>query len=307
MAWVWDAPAGVYKDNALSSKIRRQAMADVQFMRFVRPETGFGKGRGQSVTITRILQLPLAGRVAETERLPSGRPAIQTKSIEVSEWGFKLETTEFEENLTHFNIRNPFQSMLRDQWRLTMDKMVSDAIRLTPYKFIPVAAGSVFDTDGTPSTVADTNLDISDLRDIYDELRGVLKCPPFRNGNYIGILSTRAARGLKNDSEYKDWLSPTTAAPFITGRLKDVEGFTLLETNHFDALDNDIGSGGILGEAVFFGADAGFLATIEEPELRAGIPEDLGRFREFGWVGTLEAGLTWDQAAQARVIHVTSQ
>ena len=48
------------------------------------------------------------------------------------------------------------------------------------------------------------------------------------------------------------------------------------------------------------------LASVMEPELRAGIPEDLGRFRDTGWVGELEAGLIWTEADFSRVIHVTS-
>lgn len=306
MAWVWHAPDGVYKNHALSSQIRREAIADAQFMKFLRPEPGFGKGKGQSITITRIAKLPLAGRVSETDRLPSGRPAISTKSVQVSEWGFKIPMTEFEQNLTYFDITNQFQAALRDQMALTLDKMGADALKMTPYKYIPTGTGGVFDTDGTPSTVADANLTVADLRRIRDELHGTLKCPPFRGGKYVGILSTRAARGIKNDPEYKDWLAPTTSEPLLTGRLKDIEGFMLFETNHFDALDNLAGNSTVLGEAVFFGADAGFLAVVQNPELRAGIPDDLGRFKEVGWVGTLEAGLTWEQASTARVIHVTS-
>lgn len=306
MAWVWSAPEGVYKDHALSAKIRQEAIADVMFMRWLRPEPGYGKGKGQSITITRIMKLPLAGRVSELDRLPSGTPAISTKTVSVSEWGFKLELTEFEKNLTHFDITNQYQRLLRDQMSLTMDKMAADALKTTPYKYIPVTTGGVFDTDGTPSTQADKNLSVADLRRIYDEMRGTLKVPPFRGGKYIGVLSTRAARGIKNDPEYKDWLAPTTSDPLMTGRMKDIEGFSLFETNHYDALDNDIGANNILGEALFFGEDAGFLAVIQEPELRAGIPEDLGRFRQTGWVGTLEAALTWEQPSLARVIHVTS-
>lgn len=306
MAWQWDAPSGTYRNHFLSSRIRKEAAADAQFMRFLRAERGYGKGDGESVTITRMLQLPLAGKVGETDRLPTGRPAISTKQVTVSEWGFKIEMTQFEENLTHFDITNQFQQMLRDQMRLTLDKMAADALKGTVYKAIPQASGLTFDTDGTPSSQADVNLSIRDLREIHDELRGELKAPPFRNGKYIGLLSTRAARGIKNDPEYKDWIAPTSSEPMMSGRLKDVEGFALFESNHFDALDNDIGSNDILGEAIFFGADAGFLATVEEPELRAGIPEDLGRFRDVGWVGTIEAGLTWDTASQSRVIHVTS-
>ncbi|MGI9297764.1 MAG: hypothetical protein ACR2QC_07690, partial [Gammaproteobacteria bacterium] len=228
-------------------------------------------------------------------------------SITVGEWGFLIETTKFEEDLSAEDQTNQFQQMLRDQMRLTMDKMVADALKTTLYKYIPVSTGGVFDTDGTASTTADINFAIADLRNIHDELRGTLKAPPFRNGQYVGILSTKAARGIKNDAEYKDWLAPTSSRPLISGMLPAVvENFALVETNHFDALLNAIGTGGIAGEAIFFGADAGFLATIQEPELRAGIPENLGRFREVGWVGTIEAGLTWDVAAKARVIHGTS-
>lgn len=306
MAWEWHSPSGVYKDHALSGKIRRAAVADAMFAKFARPEPNYGKKRGESITITRILPLPLATRIGEVDRLPSGRPLIETKAIEVSEWGFKTELTQFEQNLTHFDLTNPFQGTLRDQMRLTMDGMIAEAFKSTPYKYIPQAAGGSFDTDGTASTQADVNLSIDDLRNIRDELQGTLKCPKFRNGKYIGILSTRAARGIKNDSEYKDWLAPTTSGPLSDSRLRDVEEIMLFETNHFDALDNDIGSGDVLGEAVFFGADAVALAIVEDPELRRGLPEDLGRFVQFGWVGTMEADVVWENADYARCIHVTS-
>lgn len=306
MSWTFDAPSGVYRNHALSSDIRRAAIADAQFMKFSRAEPGYGKKRGESLTITRVLNLPLASRVSETDRLPSGRPAIETKQVSVSQWGFKIPVTEFEKNLTHFDIMNPFQAILRDQITLTMDKMVADAFKLSPYKYIPTTAGGTFDTDGTPSTLSTRNFGIQDLRNIHDELSGTLKAPRYRNGKYVGILSTRAARGIKNDPEYKDWLAPSTSEPLISGRLKDVEGFMLVETNHFDALDNLVGSSTTTGEAVFFGADAVGLARIMDPEVRMGTPEELGTFQEVGWVGTIEAFLVWEDADFARVIHGTS-
>lgn len=305
MTWVLDAPTGVYRDHALSAKIREAAIADAQFMRFTRPEGNFGKNRGQSVTVTRVFPLPKATRVSEIDRLPSGRPAIDTLSIEVSEWGFKIPVTEFERNLTHFDLTNQFQRVLRDQMRLTMDDMVADAFKATPIVYTPQAAGATISTNGTPGAQADTNLSVGDLRTIHDELRS-LKVPKFRNGKYVGILSTKAARGIKNDPEYKDWQAPTGSGPFMDARLRDVEGFMLIETNHEDALSDSLGAGSVLGEAVFFGADSVVLATVEEPELRAGLPEDLGRYRDVGWVGTIEAGQIWDTADYARIIHVDS-
>ena len=307
MSWTWDAPTGTYRNHALSSDIRKVAIADAKFMQFARPEPGFGKNKGDTVTITKILALPLAGKVNEIERLPSGRPAISTKSVTVSEWGFKLQMTELEKNLTFFDLTNPLQQALRDQMSLTMDKMCADAAKTTPYKYIPLIAGGVFDTDGTASSTADRNLNVNDLRLIHDELAGVLKAPTYRNGRYMGILTTKAARGIKNDPEYKDWQAPTTSAPLMDGALRDVENFNMIETNHYNALSNGVGSGSVLGEAIFFAADGYGLVVVANPELRAAPDtDDLGRFWQIGWVGTLDAFLVWETASQARVIHVTS-
>lgn len=306
MSWQFDAPTGTYRNHALSRDIRKEAIANAQFMQFLRAENGFGKQKGESVTITRIMKLPLAERVNEVDRLPSGRPAIETKQVSVSQWGFKIPITEFEKHLTYFDIMNPFQAALRDQITLTMDVMAADALKLTPVKYVPESTGGTFTTNGTPGGISDRNLGIQDLRRIHDRLHGDLKVPSYRNGKYIGILSTRAARGIKNDPEYKDWLAPHTSEPLMTGRLKDVEGFALFETNHFDALANLAGSSTTTGEAIFFGADAAGLVRIMDPEIRAGMPEELGTFREIGWVGTIEAFLTWERPSLARAIHVDS-
>jgi N4-gp56 family major capsid protein len=275
-------------------------------MKFMRAEPGYGKKRGESVTITRIMKLPEAVRVTETEALPSGRPAIETKQVVVSQWGYKVPLTEFEQDLTHFDLNSEVQRVLRDQISLTMDTMCSTALKLTPVKYTPLSTGGEFVTDGTADSVSDRNWEVQDLRRIHDRLHGDLKTPRFRNGKYIGILSTRAARGLKNDPEYKDWLAPTTSDPLITGALKDIEGFDLYETNHVEALADLMGTSTTTGEAIFFGADAGGLVKIMDPEIRRGLPQELGLFTEVGWVGTLEAFLVWERPTMARVIHGAS-
>lgn len=306
MSWTYDAPSNTYKNFTLSTKIRRQAIADTQFLPFMTPEPGYGRKKGESVTITRILALPLATKVGETDRLPQGRPAIETKQVRVAEWGFKIPMTDFEKNLTFYDPLNQFQASLREQIELTMDVMSATAMKLTPIKYVPLAAGASISTNGTPAGTSDKNLAISDLRDIHDYLHDNLETPYYKNGNYVGILSTKAARGIKNDPEYKDWIAPTSSAPLINGQLKDVEGFTLIETNNTAALARLAGASVTTGEAVFFGADAAGLLEVSAPEIRMGMPEDLGRFSEVGWVGVLDAFLVWETATLARVVHVTS-
>lgn len=306
MSWKYDAPTGTYRNHTLSKELRKESIADTQFMKFARAEPGFGKQKGESVTITRIMSLPLATRVGETDRLPSGRPAIETKQVGVSQWGYKIPMTEFEQNLGAFNIMNPFQAALRDQMSLTMDVMVADAFKLTPVKYTSTLTGGSFSTNGVAPAVSDRNLGVQDLRRIHDRMSDDLKIPKYRNGKYVGILSTKAARGLKNDAEYKDWIAPTSSEPLMSGRLKDIENFALFESNHHDALAQLVGTSTTTGESVFFGADAVGLVRIADPEIRAGLPEELGTFREVGWVGTLEAFLVWERPSLARVIHATS-
>jgi N4-gp56 family major capsid protein len=306
MAWTYDIPSGTYKNFTLSDKMREQAAAEAVFPRFMSNEPGFGKKKGDTYTITRILQLGLASRVSETDRLPSGRPALETKSVTISEWGFKIPTTQFEQNLSKYDIMNPFQSMLRTQIKLTMDKMCADALKKTPIVYVPTATSFTLTTNGTPGATSDRNLGISDLREIHDYMQGTLKCPPYANGKYVGVLSTKAARGIKNDPEYKDWIAPTSSEPLMNGQLKDVEGFTLVETNHYNALSNLQGASTTTGQAIFFGADAGAILEVDAPEIRMGIPEDLGRFRDVGWVGTLESFLVWESASLARAVLVSS-
>lgn len=310
MAWAYDAPSGVYKNHTLSDKIRRQALAKTVFFKFLQPEPGFGKKKGESVTITRILRLPLANRVGETDRLPGGRPAVETKQVKVSEWGFKVPMTQWETDLTYFDLPSQIEAVLRDQIELTMDVMAADVFKLTPIKYTPTSVGFNLQTNGSASGVSDRNISVSDLRAIHDYLSGDLKTPTFANGKYVGILSTQAARGLKNDPEYKDWLAPSTTQPLIDGVLKDIEGFTLIESNNFgyerNALAKFVGTSTTTGEAVFFGADSAGLLELQSPEIRMGVKEDLGRFYETGWVGKLEGFLTWEKASLARVVHVTS-
>lgn len=305
MAWTFDAPGGVYKDHTISNRIRYESTAKTVFFPFLNEEREFGRKKGQSFTITRFLQLPVASRVGETDRLPAGRPPIQTNQITVSEWGFKVPMTVWENDLGKYDLPQIVENLLRDQMRLTLDNMAAEAFKATPIKYVPLTTGFNLDTDGSATGVSDRNLSVDDLREIYDYMSGTLKVPTI-NGKYIGILSPKAARGIKNDPTYRDWIAPTSSAPLMNGELKDIEGFRLIESNNFAALDNTVGTSVTTGEAIFFGADAAGLLEIQAPELRVGVKEDLGRFYDIGWVGKLEAFHTWPIASMARAVHVTS-
>src|SRR5690606_38749290 len=131
--------------------------------------------------------------------------------------------------------------LLRDQIRLTMDDMVATAFKSTPIKYVASTSGATITTNGVPGATANANLSIADLRNIHDYLRG-LKVPKYRNGKYVGILSTKAAPGIKNVPEYNYSQAPTTSGPLMDGRLRYVEGFMLCETNHDVPVGNALGA-----------------------------------------------------------------
>ena len=306
MTWELDAPAGVYRNHALSADLRREAMYECLTLNFLRAESGFGKKRGDTITITRIMQLPVAGRVGEQDTLPSGRPAINTRSLTINAWGFKVTVTEFEEMLTSFDLNSQFQQMLRDQISITMDLMATTALKKTSYTYTCMVGGGAFETNGTAAGTATANLAVADLRVIRDQLRKN-KAPYFRNGKYVAILSTRAARGLKNDPEYKDWIAPHTDAPLASSMLQpDIEGFEVHESNNIYSYLDLLGASTVCGDGLFFGQDPGYTAIVHSPELRAGIPQELGTFREIGWYGVMDADITWDQPTLSRVIKLAS-
>jgi N4-gp56 family major capsid protein len=313
--WTWelDASSGVFKNHALSSKIREAAIANSVFVPYVDAEPGYGRRRGESVTITRIRNIaePTNPRFGERERVPIDQFQMSTVAITVSYFGRGVEFTEKGQLLSHYDLKDKIQRMLRRQMQLSLDTAAAAAFKTAKVCFIPTSlAGGVFDTDGTPSTTALENLTVVHVQTIRDYMQDTLHVPGFRGGDrYVAIASTRALRGLKRDPEWREWKAPQQSAEaFGKGMVGTIENIDFIESNHTNALANNKGSGSVLGEAVFFGDDAVSMAVVEDPELRVAIPGNFGLSQAVAWVGLLEFGLVWDTAndGEARVIRLTS-
>ena len=309
--WVFDAPSGTYKNNDLSDRLRVAAIAETKFMQFVRPEPGYGKKMGESITITRVSNIsePTNGRLAENQRIPEDEVSLTTVAITVSEWGRSVPFTSLAQDLGKFDIENIIQRKLRDQMALVLDRAAADAFQTAKVKAIPDGVASlVFDTDGTPSTVATVNLNVFHIEQIRDFMYSTLFIPPVEGDDYIGLVSTKAKRGIVSDPAWEQWHKYTDPSNKFNSEIGRLENIRFIEINNPNALSGSLGSGGVLGEALFFGEDAVTMAVAEDPELRAAIPQDFGRSKSVAWYGILEFGLVWDtaNAGEARVVHVTS-
>jgi N4-gp56 family major capsid protein len=309
--WGFDAPSGTFKQNALSSLLRNAAIAEAKFLQFVKPEPGYGKKMGESVTLTRISNLttPTSGRLTENIKIPEDALSITTVSITVSEWGRSVPFTSFSEDLMKFNLENIVQMKLKDQMKLVLDNACCDAFQTAKIKYVPtgVASNSIA-TNGTAPTSALANLNVFHAEQIRDYLYANLFAPGYEGDDYIGLVSTKGKRGLMSDPAWEEWHKYTDPQSKYNSEVGRLENIRWIEVNNTGALSGSLGTGSVLGEAVVFGADAVAMAVVTDPELRAMIPQDFGRSKAVAWYGVLDFGIIWDTGnpGEARIVHVTS-
>ena len=309
--WTQDSPSGPYKNHELSELLRDAAIAETKFMQFVKPEAGYGKKKGESITITRVsnLTVPSNGRLVEGQQIPEDALQLTTKSITVSEWGRAVPYTSLSDDLSMFNIENIVQKELVKQMKLVLDNAAAAAFKTTLIKAVPNGIASIsITTNGVPGATASSNLRYYHVEQIRDYMYSTLLVPPYEGDEYIGLISTKAKRGLMSDPAWEDWHKYTDPSAKYNGEVGKVENIRFIEVNNSGALNNAIGSGGVLGEGVIFGSDAVAMAVALDPELRAGIPQDFGRSQAVAWYAIADFGLVWDtaNAGEAKVVHITS-
>lgn len=311
-SWTYDAPTGVYKNHKLSSSIRIAAIEEAKFMQFVKPEAGYGKKMGESITITRVsnVSVPSSDVLVESERIPEDTLSLSTQAISVSERGRAIPYTSLSIDLGHFDLENAVQRKLRDQLKLRMDITAADAFKAGQVKAIPTGvAATTFDTDGTASSSATSNLNVYHVESIRDYMYSTLLIDPYVGDDYVCVLITKAKRGLMRDPQWQDWQKYTDPSKKFNSEIGRLENIRFVETNHTSALSDSKGTGSVLGEAVFFGSDPVAMAVAQDPELRAKESEDYGRAKGVAWYGIYGFAQIWQDSAnagEARVVHLTS-
>lgn len=309
--WNWDAPTGVFKNHQMSEDLRFAAIAETKFMQFVSPEEGYGKKKGESITITRIsaLTVPSNPRLNENQVIPEDTMTITTVAITVSEWGRSVPYTSLDDDLSKFSIENVVQRTLKDQMKVSLDNAAAASLKTGQIKYeaTGVAAGN-FDTAGSATQQATSNGNYFHIETVRDYMYSTLLVPPYEGDDYICLASTKFKRGVMQDPAFESWHKYTDPEAKYNSEVGRIENCRVIEINNRSALSGSIGLGSAVGEAVFFGADAVAMAIAQDPELRAKLPGDYGRSKGVAWYGILEFGVVWTtaNAGEARIVHFTS-
>ena len=311
--WTNDQADGVLKNSALSSELLKASVADTVIQPFCRIVAGFGRRKGESLTVPLIKNIaePTSAELGESDRIPIDTYAHSSVAITVKEWGRGVEYSHRAELLNIFDLADAIQGTLRDQMKLVLDTAAAAAFKAAKIIFIPTSlSGGTFDTDGTPSTQATQNLTVQHVQTIRDYLADSIHCPPWNGREFVCLASTKALRGIKQDPLFLAWRQyADPQAAFFRGEVGSIENIRFVEVNHVNALSNAKGSGSVLGEALFFGKDAVGMVVAEDPELRADVNVgDFGRQKAVAWYGVMNYGLLWTTAndGEARVIRVSS-
>lgn len=299
--WTFDAPTGVYKSHTLSNDIRVAAVEDSVFMEHVSPVSGFGKGKGDTVTITRVANIaePTSATLSETDRIPEDSFSLSTHAITVDELGRAVPYTSLSDDLSEFDLENPIQKKLKEQMKLVLDTKAATAAKTTPLRYqVTGAASGTFTTNSAFGGASSDNMNVFHLEEISDTLYDTYQVPPASGDDYIGIFRTLALRGIKRDPAWEEWKKYTDPQAKFNSEVGRMERIRLVQTNHADALAK-VGTGSVLGEGIVFGDDFLVMAEAMAPELRAAIPGDFGRSKAVAWYGILSFGLAFGTSANA--------
>lgn len=307
-SWTFDAPTGTYKSHAMSMKLYEAAVANSIFLDHVSPAEGFGKNKGETVTLVRVRNIaePGSADLDELTRIPEDEFDLSTKLITVKEIGRAVPYTSLSQDLSEFNIENPIQSKLRDQMRLVLDTKASAGFKKAQVKATTTSATAItFTTNGAFSGVATNNWTVEHVELIRDYMFDTIHVPPLEGDVYLSIVRTKGLRGLKAaGGKWEEWHKYTDPQAKFTGEVGQIEAVRFIESNHSQALSNFTN----IGEGVVFGQDAVAIAEAMTPELRAAIPDDFGRAKAVAWYGILEFDIIWDTAndGEARIVHMGS-
>ena len=192
---------------------------------------------------------------------------------------------------------------------LVLDSAAAAAHKTALIKAEATGSTSInFDTGGTPTQQAVSNMQVYHVEQIRDYLFSTLFVPPYENDDYVCLISTKAKRGIVNDPAWEIWHKYTDPEAKWSGEIGRLENIRFVEINNTGALSGSLGASGVCGEAIFMGEDGVAMAVAEDPELRAAIPQDYGRAKSVAWYGILEFGLVWNTAnpGEAKVVHFTS-
>jgi len=320
--WSVSADGGYFANPKLSKNLRLASQPMMKFRQFTRKEPGLGKSKGDTLDFNKVTNIQTVGGViSEIDRVPESKFLIKRGQLTISEYANSIPYTGKVDTLSEFSVSDPITRALRDDMAKVMDIAVATVMKTGKICYIPTSlTAGTWDDDGTPSTQATVNLNLSHIREIVDALKtgqfgGTTlgtnagnPVPPWDGENYICIASVKALRGIKNDPDYEEVKKYADPESLLSGEVGRIEGVRFIECNHTSSLSNGVGASSVLGEAIVFGAEPVIEGVAIPEEIRRKLAMDYGRDMGIAWYALLGFAKTWDLTGDSEdhIVRVTS-
>lgn len=305
IVWAVNSLGGFLASSNLSQKVRHAAQPIMKFRQFVDIEPASGKRRGDTVLFDKISNINTAGgTLVETSTIPKNNFYVRQGSLVITEYGNAVPYTLKAKTLSEVTLDDAVQTVLMNDQAKVLDSAAATQFKNTEYKAVCTnTATTVFTTNGTATATAAANMSDKNVRDIIDKLK-ILLVPRYDGMNYMCNASTNSIRGLYDFFESKIQYEQTQL--MFAGEIGRYYGCRFIEETN--VLVNNLGSGAVYGEAVFFGADAVREGVAIPEEIRIDLPRDFGRDQAAAWYYLGGFQKTWAYAtdSEVRAIHVTS-
>jgi N4-gp56 family major capsid protein len=276
----------------------------MRFRQFTRIEPGFGKNSGDTLNFDKMSNVQTqGGNITEQQDIPETKMLVRKGSMVLTEWGNSIPYTGKLEALAEFDPENITHKGLMNDMAKVFDKAVADTLRTSQVTYSATGvAAQTWTFNGTASGTVASNFNYFHLKEIIDGMRtgfanisggNLNPVPPFPDGNYVGVLSVRAFRGLFDDPDFVNAAKYSYPREYFYGEIDEiVYNCRLVVSNNVNALSN--GSTNSVGEALFFGDDAVMEGVAIKEELRAKLPVKYGRDKGLAWYGLMNFQRTWD-------------
>jgi hypothetical protein len=285
----------------LSKYIRRELQTRCKFRRIMTPHDNIGKHKGADFYWNVYGNLPRGRRLlAENQPIPAGSVLLSQNTAKLSEYGYSTEYTGLLDDLSEQDIKDILHNVLLDDARMAYDAEAHQAsVAATPLRVVPAGGSSAtavtLSTNGVPATTNNVEFRKAHQKQITNIMKE-RNIPPFIGDDYIAISRPSAFSTLSDDLEAVSQYTETGYGKIISGERGRYDGVRYVEQTNIPsggAADSttwnpytgvaDPWNNGKSDRISFCGKDVGVVGVAVPVELRAGIPQDMGRDKRIGY------------------------
>jgi N4-gp56 family major capsid protein len=295
----------------ISDEVRVASQPKMKFAQLCRPEGRYGPHEGRVLQFNKLGDLQGQGQqMAEFGDVPEGDWSYTFGTVTWNEHSFGNRIHQWADMSSELSVTDASVISLTNHGRRYIDRLAAQPFITADVIYTPTGTVSAksfaLSTTGTPAATASREFSYYDHQNIMDLMKGTYNIPGFMGDDYVCVATTRFLRGLRTDTELVSIRKYDDPKLILSGEVGNLEGCRFLHENHVQ--NNSVGTNGVLGEAVYIGADPVIMLETFPFEIQAATPDMWGRIRALRWVwwGGFARVWSWATDAATRIIRVAS-